>query len=885
MQSSEVLIFLLSIVLFAEGATKIGFLLDENIIKKEKLRKYLDHLDTRIHGIDTIEPVFVSLTAVQQSNVPQKLSEVKCIVSISTENEVASRLGEMLATPVITSSPNIAPVGKFTVSMYPNYELANKVMVDSLKYWEINPVALLYDVKRSEQAAHLQSLARKSNIRMKLMPEMKMDEEKSLTYAAGELKRSHLMAVVLLCDPRKISKVMDQTIEFNLYEKETNKGKKVWRWFALDLDFMPRHECSSALKGFVGFVSHTPGKEENTRIERFKNRVLTTDQRFEHTGLSNNFFANLHDSLYLAVAISERCSHGNGYHSRLQCLHEFRTAKISPCPVGNYSLKKCSLGRKVEFQNGARKVNEIKIVDIEVEHGVAKINNVGEWTPDLRTRSADPSMTWVQNDDRKKCKTEKNPTAGTRKKYKILVKNDDKPFVIINENKSLPMEERFTGFSIDIVRKLASPEYMDFDYTIDILNGTGGVNKNTSRWSGIIGELIDQKADMGTGSLTITAEREKAVDFSKPFMDFTMALILRKPEDEKPNMFRFLDPFSPTVWLCTIMAVFSMTIFMYAVDYLSPYGNRKTAKESDEPGDEFSLYNSLWFATASMLQQGPDNTPKSPSGRLLAASFWFFVLLMISTYTANLAAFFTNKKPKNAISNLEDLSKQNKVKYGVLKGGQIHRFLEQNSNDTVYKKMILHMKKENSFATGADSAVKRARKGGFAYITEEPILEYYNSRSPCDTMLVKHLLEAKSYGFALPKNSELTTNLSVNILDLREKGFMNERYTYWWKTQSQCSTTVKPIGLESMKIQFNSMAGVFIVLVSGVLISLILVVIEVKFKWVIDLILEAGCEQCTDYYCEDDESYEYMETHVETTAPCSIKRVPDAYSNVQESKV
>lgn len=77
-------------------------------------------------------------------------------------------------------------------------------------------------------------------------------------------------------------------------------------------------------------------------------------------------------------------------------------------------------------------------------------------------------------------------------------------------------------------------------------------------------------------------------------------------------------------------------------------------------------------------------------------------------------------------------------------------------------------------------------------------------------------------------------------LKLREKGFMNERYNFWWKTQSQCPTTEKPIGLDSMKIQFNSMAGVFIVLVSGVLISLILVVIEVKFKWVIDLILEAG---------------------------------------------
>ena len=72
----------------------------------------------------------------------------------------------------------------------------------------------------------------------------------------------------------------------------------------------------------------------------------------------------------------------------------------------------------------------------------------------------------------------------------------------------------------------------------------------------------------------------------------------------------------------------------------------------------------------------------------------------------------------------------------------------------------------NTFAAGAAVGVERARKGGFAYITEDPILEYYNSRNPCNTMLVKHLLETKSYGFALPKNSELTTNFSINILNV-----------------------------------------------------------------------------------------------------------------------
>ena len=87
-----------------------------------------------------------------------------------------------------------------------------------------------------------------------------------------------------------------------------------------------------------------------------------------------------------------------------------------------------------------------------------------------------------------------------------------------------------------------------------------------------------------------------------------------------------------------------MTLAMYAVDYLSPFGYHARARESDdELGNEFNLLNSLWFATASILQQGPDNTPLAPSGRLLASAFWFFILILISTYTANLAAFFTSK--------------------------------------------------------------------------------------------------------------------------------------------------------------------------------------------------------------------------------------------------
>lgn len=70
---------------------------------------------------------------------------------------------------------------------------------------------------------------------------------------------------------------------------------------------------------------------------------------------------------------------------------------------------------------------------------------------------------------------------------------------------------------------------------------------------------------------------------------------------------------------------------------------------------------------------------------------------------------------------------------------------------------------------------------------------------------------------------------------------MNERYTYWWQTRSECPRTVKiEDTIDSMKIKFNSMAGVFIIFASSVVISLALLVIEVKFKWLVEWILEAG---------------------------------------------
>ena len=77
-----------------------------------------------------------------------------------------------------------------------------------------------------------------------------------------------------------------------------------------------------------------------------------------------------------------------------------------------------------------------------------------------------------------------------------------------------------------------------------------------------------------------------------------------------------------------------------------------------------------------MLYVGIDINPKTFSTRLLAGIWWFFILIMISSYTANLAAFLTSKRLTSPIEDVESLSKQSDIKYGCLGGGSTQTFFK-----------------------------------------------------------------------------------------------------------------------------------------------------------------------------------------------------------------
>lgn len=68
--------------------------------------------------------------------------------------------------------------------------------------------------------------------------------------------------------------------------------------------------------------------------------------------------------------------------------------------------------------------------------------------------------------------------------------------------------------------------------------------------------------------MTITAERERVIDFSKPFMSLGISIMIKKPVKQTPGVFSFMNPLSQEIWvrislsvcLCVCVGVHSATV-------------------------------------------------------------------------------------------------------------------------------------------------------------------------------------------------------------------------------------------------------------------------------------------------------------------------------------
>ena len=245
----------------------------------------------------------------------------------------------------------------------------------------------------------------------------------------------------------------------------------------------------------------------------------------------------------------------------------------------------------------------------------------------------------------------------------------------------------WTGICPDIVSRLSTDLGFTYEYLTPRDGKWGGYNKSTQQWDGMISELISGRIDMIAMHLTIDSAREEVIDFSTPFLETEIAAVAKKDSGSRNGIFFFLSSFSEGVWLCIVAANCVTTLMIWLFSKISPFDKswakvhamksclcqnctaRKMLREATKTATfeclvqgiadsanngDISFYESAWVTSTGLVAKISKILPYSLPARFLLFVWWFFMLLIISIYTANLTAFLTlnNMEPLTDIKHL-----------------------------------------------------------------------------------------------------------------------------------------------------------------------------------------------------------------------------------------
>ncbi|XP_023579407.1 glutamate receptor 2 isoform X2 [Octodon degus] len=741
-------------------------------------------------------------------------------------NTITSFCGTLHVSFITPSFPTDG-THPFVIQMRPDLKGA---LLSLIEYYQWDKFAYLYDSDRglSTLQAVLDSAAEKkwqvTAINVGNINNDKKDETYRSLFQDLELKKER--RVILDCERDKVNDIVDQVITIG-------KHVKGYHYIIANLGFtdgdLLKIQFGGANVSGFQIVDY-----DDSLVSKFIERWSTLEEK-EYPGAHTTTIKYTSALTYDAVQVMT------------EAFRNLRKQRIEISRRGNAG--DCLANPAVPWGQGVEIERALKQVQVEGLSGNIKFDQNGKRINytinimELKTNGPRKIGYWSEVDKMVVTLTELpsgNDTSGLENKTVVVTTILESPYVMMKKNhEMLEGNERYEGYCVDLAAEIA--KHCGFKYKLTIVGDGkyGARDADTKIWNGMVGELVYGKADIAIAPLTITLVREEVIDFSKPFMSLGISIMIKKPQKSKPGVFSFLDPLAYEIWMCIVFAYIGVSVVLFLVSRFSPYewhteefeDGRET--QSSESTNEFGIFNSLWFSLGAFMQQGCDISPRSLSGRIVGGVWWFFTLIIISSYTANLAAFLTVERMVSPIESAEDLSKQTEIAYGTLDSGSTKEFFRR-SKIAVFDKMWTYMRsaEPSVFVRTTAEGVARVRKskGKYAYLLESTMNEYIEQRKPCDTMKVGGNLDSKGYGIATPKGSSLRTPVNLAVLKLSEQGVLDKLKNKWWYDKGECGAKDSGSKEKTSALSLSNVAGVFYILVGGLGLAMLVALIEFCYK-------------------------------------------------------
>ncbi|XP_074315793.1 glutamate receptor 2.8-like [Silene latifolia] len=360
--------------------------------------------------------------------------------------------------------------------------------------------------------------------------------------------------------------------------------------------------------------------------------------------------------------------------------------------------------------------------------------------------------------------------------------------------------ENVTGFCIDI-----------FESVMKNLGYSGHYDyhsfQNPSYYD-FVRQVYLQKYDIVVGDITIVANRSSLADFTLPFTESGVTMVV-PVKDDKKSAWVFLKPLTWELWVATLCTFVFIAFAIWVLEH--------RINEEFRGPPLHQVGTSLFYSFSMMVFAQRENVLSNLS-RCVVVVWVFVVLVLTQSYTASLTSMLTVQQLKPTVTSVDEL-----VSSGANVGFQDGTFVE----DLLIKrgfnksKLISYDSSENLHDL--------LSKGEIAAVFDEiPYMRLFLALYPSKYLMMQPLYKTDGFGFAFPKGSLLAPVVSGEILNVTEGDQMGE-FEKKWGMQLYNSSDPGNIAT-SASLSLDSFWGLFFIVGVATATSLLIYAIHFLYE-------------------------------------------------------
>ncbi|KYQ52733.1 Glutamate receptor, ionotropic kainate 2, partial [Trachymyrmex zeteki] len=338
------------------------------------------------------------------------------------------------------------------------------------------------------------------------------------------------------------------------------------------------------------------------------------------------------------------------------------------------------------------------------------------------------------------------------------------------------------------------------NFTIKILDPVdsyGSWNPQKNSWTGAIGKLVDNEADIGVAAFTITNERLNHIDFTIPLISTQYRLYMHQPITPYVQWV-----FSPGVWGTLMMIIIIASIILTVI---------KTK------GFSMSLMSENYIKVWGIYcQQGLPEFPVELSMKLAFFSIYASSVIILSTYFASLISYLALNTAKLPFSTLEGYVKDGTYKLIVLQNSAEYDIPLYTKNPLLLKMYDLLEDKDYLPFNNSEGFKKICERMDLAfYATEVSKIDIYMQ---CEVVYI-NTGRIDNNAITLKKGSPYTHFINYHLRRFQLNGVLN-------KLQNQNPSKIPVRVISNFTVGIADVTPVLTIVAVNMILSLFILIIE-----------------------------------------------------------